>query len=483
LAAAGLALAVLPIAAVSRGSASDAQRSSTPDSLPPPVVLLPEALELVGCCDEPEAYQFTALNAAGYDLSLTMSYTVVEGAGSCSGPAMVAVTNGGSTPFIVELRPAGEVGDITVCEIGAVDSTNPANHDESQLIVHVTHFVWDPAGWQSETVSGASPTMWASCAAGWDPAAGRQVGYYVGGLDAAGEVQPLLQVFDPALGAWTQLPPPPDPMFSQVASVIGGKLYVSGGFHYGFAGSTNLQVFDPGIGTWDDIGYPDIPTPSGGLGGGAGGAGTCHTGSGLCHFHVGGGMSDWDLNLETWEFSPATNAWTRLDDRPPCPSLQGFAFGGGVGCRGYVFVGGNLVTNHDFHRLEPTAPAGSQWVQLEDIPGGCGAYSPTMVCNEAEGAVYVIGGEMDAGNMSGVACRYDIAADSWTVLPLYHEGFLGPCGVKMAGRIWTFGGARDVYALDPPPHGSLAQIFCAEGLPFADGFESGDTSAWWMTVP
>ncbi|PWB76387.1 MAG: hypothetical protein C3F15_05360, partial [Holophagae bacterium] len=447
--------------------------------------LTPDLLELVGCPDQTQIHEFTASNNAGYAMNMAMSYTLIEGAGTCSGPDSVSVANGASTPFNVELTPAGDVGGITICEIEAVDPGNPANHDDSLLITHLTHFAWDFAGWQSQTVAGAYPAMWASCAAGWHPGAGGPVGYFVGGVDPVGAVQPLLQAYDPGAGAWTQLPPPPDPMSNHVASYIGGRLYVSGGFHFAFGGSCNLQVFDPATNTWDDTSYPDIPSQSGGLGGGAGGAGTCHTGAGFCHFHVGGSVSinDFDYTLETWEFDPATNGWTRLDDRPPSTSASGFAFGGGVGCRGYVFVGGHRVTRDDFFRLDATAPAGSQWVQVADIVGG--TYSPTLVCNEEEGAVYVIGGVIDSGgNHSDFVGRYDIDADSWSALPqLLPEGLLGPCGVKMAGRLWTFGGARDLYALDPPPHEFLEQNYCPEGLPFADGFESGDTLAWWVTVP
>ncbi len=100
-------------------------QAAIPPCVLPPVVLTPGEVEVEGCPGEPQIHTFTAWNNAGYAMDLAMSYTIIDGAGSCSGPASVSVADGASTPFSVELTPAGDVGDTTVCEIGAVDPSEP----------------------------------------------------------------------------------------------------------------------------------------------------------------------------------------------------------------------------------------------------------------------------------------------------------------------------------------------------------------------
>ena len=462
--------------------------SSIPPCVLPPVLLTPDVIEIEGCPVSPQVHAITAWNNAGSGMNMAMSYSILDGTGSCSGPATVAVATGGSTPFNVEITAAGELGDTTVCEIAAVDPSDPGNHDESLLVEHVVPFVWDPVGWQNQTVTGAFPAQSASCAAGWHPWAPVEVGYQVGGLDSSNSAQALLQMYNPAGGAWAQLAPAPQALFGHVASFIGNKLYVSGGFDSGWVGSPNLQVFDPASNTWDDTGYPDIPA-TGGRGGGAGGAGTCHTGSGLCHFNVGGSPNAGypDTTLETWEFNPATNAWTQLDSKPPGASPDGFVLGAGVGCMGRIFVGGDFRGFHDFFGLDATAPSGSQWVQLAPIPDPGGAAEPAMVCSDPEGAVYLIGGDPNGAwrTHNTTVYRYDMFADVWSgPLPFQlNVAVIGSCGLAMADGLRTFGGSIDGYPIEPPPHELLQAIACPGFLPFADGFETGDTSAWSLTVP
>ena len=217
--------------------------------------------------------------------------------------------------------------------------------------------------------------------------------------------------------------------------------------------------------TWDDTGYPDIPA-TGGRGGGAGGAGTCHTGSGLCHFNVGGSPNAGypDTTLETWEFNPATNAWTQLDSKPPGASPDGFVLGAGVGCMGRIFVGGDFRGFHDFFGLDATAPSGSQWIQLAPIPDPAGAMAPAMVCSDPEGAIYLIGGDPTGAwrTHNTTVYRYDMLADVWSgPLPFQlNVAVLGSCGLAMADGLRTFGGGLEWVAMDPPPHELLQAIAC-----------------------
>jgi len=456
--------------------------AAIPPCVLPPVMLTPASVEAEGCPGVPQVHTFTAWNNAGYDMTMDMEYTIVGGTGTCSGPDTVAVANAASVAFDVDLTPIGAAGDTTVCQIEAVDPGNPANYDESLLTKHIFLGGWDPAGWQNQNITGATTVQWGSCAVGGHPSVTGPVGYYLGGLAPGSVTQAVLQMYDPGADAWTQLPVSPVGLFSHVASFIDGRLYVSGGYDAAFTGSTDLQVFDPLTNTWDNTTYPDVPAARGGA---SGGAGICHTGTGWCHFQVGGGPtgSFAATTRDTWEFNPATNTWTQLDSRPQGSTPDGITLGGGVGCLGYVFVGGDYRGFKDFFGLDATMASGSQWVQLANIPADAGSMTPAMVCSEDESAIYLIGGDPYGywSTYNNTVYRYSIVDDTWSgPLPqLLNIAETGSCALNMADRLWTFGGTIGSGPIAPVPHESLTFITCPSGgLPWSDGFETGDTSMW-----
>jgi hypothetical protein len=430
----------------------------------PPIMITPELIEENVCACGMQEHQLTVANSTGYDTHVNLSYSIVSGAGNCNGPSSIYVPNGASVDIKVKFIPAGQPGDTVACEVVAVDDANPDNSDTSEIVKHLVNAYFDDAGWQLESITNATPNQWAGSVVGTNPAAAGPVGYIVGGLAAGSSViNPDLQMYDPNPGTWTQLTDLPNPRFSPVVGWMDGLLYAAGGYDAAFGATNDLQVYDPDTNTWDNTNPSDMPVS---LGGGAGGVGTCSSGAGECLFHVGGGPDSSFANTtqQTWEYDPGGNTWAQLDDKPAGSSPDGHILGTGVGCQGYIYVGGDYRGFHEFFRLDATQPAGSQWTQLADIPAGAGAMTPALVCLEDMNTLMLIGGDPDGywGNYNNTVYLYDIATDTWNgPLPqTLHVAQLGSVGWNMYNTVWTAGGTVGSGAISPMPFESLLQFFC-----------------------
>lgn len=438
-----------------------------PASIPPctlaPIMLTPAEIDARGCAQREQPYTFGVWNNTGYDTNVNLTYHITSGGGSCSGPAHIFVPNGTTQNITVALNPAGNPGDTVVCQISAEDATNPANNDTSQIVEELVVGHFDPAGWQPAPITGATPHQWAAGVVGTHPAASGPVGYVVGGLASPSTLNPDLQMYDPDSGAWTQLADMPNPRFSPVAGWIGGLLYAAGGFNSVFAATNDLQVYHPATDSWDNTTYADMPNPRGG---GAGGVGTCSTGAGECLFHVGGGLDSSFANTtqETWQYDPATNTWTQLDNKPAGSSPSGHIFGAGVGCMGYIYVGGDYRGYHEFYRLDATQPSGSQWTRLANIPADAGAMTPALVCKEDWGKIVLLGGDLNGswGNYNNTVYVYDIASDTWEgpLVQTLSVAQLGSVGWHMGDRVWTVGGSIGDGPISPMPFEAIYQTTC-----------------------
>jgi hypothetical protein len=442
-------------------------------------------------CNADEHVRSVDLHAQGFGgaVIVDLSYQVIDGYGTCTGPASVNVPDNGSVTVDVSIYPISGWQSATTCQVYAERAGHPSDYNTADIQEIPTYLQWNDQ-WLTETITDALPTYWQSCAVGHDLVSFDTLGYQMGGIDPSDVVVGDLQSFNPISNTWTQLAPMPTPVYGAVASWINDKLYVSGGFiNPSFDATADLQVYDPATNSWDNASYPDMPVA---LGGGSGGAAPCYGYVGWCHIHVGGTPinSFTASTRQTWQFNPATNAWTQLDDRPLGDTSDGILLGGGVGCNGYIFQGGDYRGYHDFYRLDPTQPFGSQWVRLANIPADAGKMSPAMVCVPSEGwsgAIYLIGGDPYGwwGNPQNPRVyRYDIYHDVWSqVLPAeLNNGLLGSCGLFMANKLWTFGGTIGTYAIDPPPHESLSATYCGNDFEGWEKYINGEPYTEGMTV-
>jgi subtilisin family serine protease/N-acetylneuraminic acid mutarotase len=153
---------------------------------------------------------------------------------------------------------------------------------------------------------------------------------------------------------------------------------------------------------------------------------------------------------EVYEFDPATQAWTRLDDMPTGPRHQ--AAEGVIDGKVYLVSG--------WSDLDTTTaifdPASGGWSEGAPAPAGRSAAGSAVL----DGQLYVIGG-CTTGNCTPTSdgvFRYDPASDSWQTLASYPLPIaFQSCGA-IGGQIYCAGGmtgtgdlvpTTDTYAYDP----------------------------------
>jgi len=94
--------------------------------------------------------------------------------------------------------------------------------------------------------------------------------YVAGGENSAGILTSTLEVFDPITNNWTTLAPMPIPVINPGSAALNGKLYVFGGStDLGGTMTNNVQVYDPTKNAWWVLSTHLMPSPRGGMVGGA----------------------------------------------------------------------------------------------------------------------------------------------------------------------------------------------------------------------
>jgi len=140
----------------------------------------------------------------------------------------------------------------------------------------------------------------------------------------------------------------------------------------------------------------------------------------------------------TYEYDPATNAWTRMDDL--AISIQSPAFRA-VGNRLYCIGGQNsslAVTYQDVYEFDPTAATGSQWTQMTDMPTAREDMGSAVV----NGKIYIFGGvDPNGAGAFNVLEIYNPTTDTWdeTKADLPENKLLGDFGAALNGKIYAIG--------------------------------------------
>jgi N-acetylneuraminic acid mutarotase len=252
-------------------------------------------------------------------------------------------------------------------------------------------------------------------------AAGRSILYIV---DASGRTGGTLQAYNAATNTWSESYPAARArgFDFNAASVINGRLYVSGGlWEFRAEGGclTDLHRFDPGTRTWSLISQMPIP----------GGRGVSGVINGQLYI-----LTNCDetpdgpapVKLAFFRYNPATNQWITLAN-PESRHVHGMA--GVIGGKFYV-VGGEDRAN----LLEVYNPATNTWTRKARMPlgqfGASGRWNGAGVA--LGGKLYVIGGfQIDInGNVTQVRTTnvYDPASNTWSVkrpLPVGLAGIVG----------------------------------------------------------
>ncbi len=174
----------------------------------------------------------------------------------------------------------------------------------------------------------------------------------------------------PGAAAWERLPDiPGPPRLAATAQVVGGRLYVFGGYTVGGDGSEQSRPgvyrFDPGPGEWSEMAPMPVPVDD--------------AVSGVWRdslIYIISGWHDRDNVRAVQIFDPASNLW---QEGTPIPGQPVFGHAGAIAGDMIVYLDGvrTRVTRPRFviessawlGRIDPGEPAGIVWKRVVQHPG------------------------------------------------------------------------------------------------------------------
>ena len=267
--------------------------------------------------------------------------------------------------------------------------------------------------------------------------------YVVGGIEkpSLGNVMnfaitPSVEAYDPATDRWVSKAPLPVGLHHVGIGVVGGRLYVIGGYTKSAFSVWNpvasVYAYDPVMDSWTE--RAPMPTPRGAL------SVTEHEGK----LYAIGGYDRKGNNAQVEVYDPVLNVWVTLALLPtPRDHLTTATVAGKV-----YAIGGRL--DGDYSRnlavVEKYDPVMDRWTRVSDLPTARSGITAAVV----EGRIYVFGGEGAVGTFNESEA-YDPARDTWqrmAPLPTARHG-LGSAVVQ--GRIYVISGG-------PTPGGSFSEV-------------------------
>lgn len=267
--------------------------------------------------------------------------------------------------------------------------------------------------------------------------------YVVGGFAKPGlgnamrlAITPALEVYDPSTDKWTSKAPMPVGLHHAGLGMIGGRLYVIGGYRQSGLSAwqpvATVYAYDPATDTWTE--RAPMPTARGAL------AVAAHDGK---LYAIGG--SDGDANSAAVAvYDPVNNAWASRARLPtPRDHLAAAIAAGKV-----YAIGGRR--NGDYRRnlliTEAYDPATGRWTRVADLPTARSG----IAASEVGGKIYVFGGESGEGTFRENEA-YDPGRDAWQAMTPMPTGRHGLGAAVVAGRIYVVGGG-------PTPGGSFSDL-------------------------
>ena len=267
--------------------------------------------------------------------------------------------------------------------------------------------------------------------------------YVVGGFEKPSlgnmmnfAITPSVEMYDPMTDRWASKTPLPIGLHHVGIGVVGGRLYVIGGYTKSAFSVWNpvapVYAYDPVTDSWTE--RAPMPTARGAL------SVTEHEGK----LYAMGGYDRKGNNAQVEVYDPVLNVWVT---RAPLPTPRDHLATAMVAGKMYA-IGGRL--NGDYSRnlavVERYDPLMDRWTRVSDLPTARSGITAAVV----EGRIYVFGGEGVTGTFSENEV-YDPARDVWqrmAPLPTARHG-LGSAVVQ--GRIYVISGG-------PTPGGSFSDV-------------------------
>jgi N-acetylneuraminic acid mutarotase len=279
------------------------------------------------------------------------------------------------------------------------------------------------------TTKAPMPTPRAYLAAGvQNNSLGQPVLYAIGGIDpGAGPVR-TVEAYNFATNTWSTRARLPFALTStNGVGVIGGRLYMSGGFFHSADGRSGyhpgLNVYDPARNTWTK--KADMPRRfAQGITGVIGGklyvlVGSCNN----CGTHE-------RISSRLYRYDPVTNTWVFRSRGP-----HAHASGAGAVINGKFYVaGGTGADNRPSSQLDVYDPATNRWTALAPMPEARTGMAGASLQNK----LYIIGkSNADPGERQGQVDAYDPVTNTWsskTPIPGAGRGDLAAARVTYQGR-------------------------------------------------
>lgn len=249
-------------------------------------------------------------------------------------------------------------------------------------------------------------------------------------------------------GGWRTAAPAPMKRTEVAAATVGGKIYVVGGFEepslgnvLSFAITPSLEEYDPSTDRWT----AKAPMP----------VGLHHVGIGVVGgrlYVIGGykksGLSVWGPVATVYAYDPVADAWS---ERAPMPTARG-ALSVTVH-EGKLYAIGGYEGRANSGAVEAYDPVRNNWTSRAPLP----TPRDHLATATAAGKVYAIGGRLkgDYHRNLSVTEVYDPHADTWSRAPDLPTARSGITAAEVGDRVYVFGGEgadgtfRENEAYDP----------------------------------
>lgn len=218
----------------------------------------------------------------------------------------------------------------------------------------------------------------------------------IGGDTSAGTTG-AVEEYDPSINSWRARAGKPTPVNNVGAALMGGKVYVPGGYSSDEGVVAALEIYDLEADSWE-AGAPmpvrlcayAISTVEGRL-------------------YVFGGWNGSAYVASTLEYDPLTETWS---EKTPMSSPRGFASAGAIG--GRIYVVGGYDGQREFATVEEYDAAkegyGDPWRQRTPMSMRRGGLGVATIA----GSLYAIGGGWN--RYLAFNERYDPRSDQWSAL-------------------------------------------------------------------
>jgi hypothetical protein len=277
-------------------------------------------------------------------------------------------------------------------------------------------------------------------------------------------------VMDPHAGVWLHGPNLPSPRQDAAAAVLGGRIYVIGGFGAGGNPTDTTFVLEPApgtnlapspdqppaptlpVGTWSTVRpIPEVIDHA-----------AAATLDG--YIYVAGGTVEKLVTNKFWRYDPASDSWASLPPLPIpryAPTMQPFD--------GKLYViGGTSSHGHDELAIEVYDPATAAWSLIQDALSVEREASATALFG---GRIALVGGRDREERNQSDCDLFDPAHDAWSSCSNLHGARSGFGLAAIDDRLFAIGGVNVLTGLTT----QTTEISGAGGRGWTDGH--------WMPAP